>query len=59
MLRSRSNCIVMLVDPVVDRDVIKVMPGMVAKARSSGAATEAAIVSGLLPGNFALTLIVG
>ena len=35
------------------------MPGIVAKARSSGPATEEAIVSGLAPGNCALTEMVG
>ena len=49
----------MLVEPVEERDVISVMPGIVAKARSRGAATEAAIVSGLAPGRFAETEIVG
>ncbi len=35
------------------------MPGMVAKARSSGPATDEAIVSGLAPGSVAETEIVG
>ena len=37
MLRSRSNCMTMLVVPSADDEVIMVMPGIVAKARSSGA----------------------
>jgi hypothetical protein len=59
MLRSRSNCSVMFVEPLEERDVIWVMPGIVANARSRGAATEDAIVSGLAPGRLADTLIVG
>ncbi len=35
------------------------MPGIVAKERSSGPATEEAIVSALAPGRLALTAIVG
>ena len=35
------------------------MPAMVANCRSSGAATEIAIVSGLAPGSWAETVIVG
>ena len=59
MLRSRSNCIVIEVVPSADDDVIIVIPGIVANARSSGPATEDAIVSGLAPGNCAETLMVG
>ena len=59
MSRSRSNCSVMFVDPLDERDVICVMPGIVAKARSSGAATDEAIVSGFAPGRLADTLMVG
>ena len=40
-------------------DVISVTPAMRPKRRSSGVATEDAIVSGLAPGSAALTLIVG
>src|SRR6202142_830636 len=59
MLRSRSNCMTMLVVPSADDEVIMLMPGIVAKARSSGPATDEAIVSGLAPGREALTEIVG
>ena len=48
-----------LVTPRLDDDVIMVMPGIVAKARSSGPATEEAIASGLAPGSCALTDTVG
>ena len=50
MLRSRSNCMTMLVVPSADDEVIMLMPGIVAKARSSGPATDEAMVSGLAPG---------
>ena len=40
-------------------DVISSMPAMAENAFSSGVATVAAIVSGLAPGRFAPTLIVG
>ena len=59
MLRSRSNCMTMLALPFDERDVISATPGIVANARSSGAATEVAIVSGFAPGNWADTEIVG
>ena len=59
MLRSRSNCTVIEVEPVALDEVIEVMPAMVASCRSIGVATEAAMVSGLAPGNVALTLMVG
>ena len=49
----------MSVRPSTDDDVIMLMPGIVAKARSSGPATEAAIVSGLAPGRTAVTATVG
>ncbi len=45
--------------PSAEDDVIRSMPGMVAKARSSGPATAEAIVSALAPGSEALTAIVG
>ncbi len=35
------------------------MPGMIANCRSSGCATALAIVSGLAPGYFTFTLMVG
>src|SRR6185503_2448578 len=59
MLRERSNCIVMLVEPSWLVDVIWFTPAMRPNCRSSGVATDDAIVSGLAPGNPALTLITG
>ena len=50
---------VMFDPPLVERDVIRLMPGMVAKARSSGATTEVAMVSGLAPGSWVETEMVG
>ena len=41
---------VMLVEPIPLLDVMESMPAMVANWRSSGVATEAAMVSGLAPG---------
>jgi hypothetical protein len=55
MSRLRSNCRVMLVLPCELRELIEVMPGIVANCFSSGVATVAAIVSGLAPGRLALT----
>ena len=59
MLRFRSNCIVMFVEPSELVDVISVTPAMRPNWRSSGVATDEAIVSGLAPGRPAPTLIVG
>src|SRR6266542_413724 len=59
MLRFRSNWIVMLVEPSPLVEVISVMPAMRPNWRSSGVATEEAIVSGLAPGRPEETLIVG
>jgi len=42
-----------------EREVIRLMPGIVAKARSSGATTDVAMVSGLAPGSAVVTAIVG
>ena len=50
MLRLRSNSSVICVMPSVFSEVMAVMPAMVANCRSSGAATETAMVSGLAPG---------
>ena len=50
ILRLRSNWMVIVVVPSADVEVIDVMPAMVESCRSIGAATEAAIVSGLAPG---------
>ena len=49
----------MLVDPWRQSEVIAVTPEMAPSARSSGAETLAAMVSGLAPGSEALTRIVG
>ena len=49
----------MSVEPSVLAEVISVMPAMRPSERSSGVATVEAIVSGLAPGNFALTRMVG
>src|SRR5215471_15036329 len=57
--RLRSNWSVMFVEPSVDEDVISVTPAIRPNCRSSGVATEDAIVAGEAPGSPALTLIVG
>jgi hypothetical protein len=49
----------MLVDPSELDEVIESMPEIVENCRSSGVATEAAIISGLAPGRPALTCMVG
>ena len=59
MLRLRSNSRVIWVLPCVLSEVIDVMPAMVANCRSSGAATETAMVSGLAPGYCTVTVMVG
>src|ERR1700712_3373 len=59
MLRSRSNCSVMLVEPAELDEVIELMPAMVENWFSSGVATADAIVSGSAPGRLALTVMVG
>ena len=59
MSRFRSNCNTMDVDPRRLIDVISVMPAMRPNWRSSGVATEVAIVSGLAPGSAAETWMVG
>ena len=59
MLRLRSNWMVIWVCPSDDDDVIDEMPAMVENCRSIGAATEAAMVSGLAPGSVAVTWMVG
>ena len=57
--RLRSNCIVIEADPVDDEEVISLMPAIFANCRSSGVATEDAIVSGSAPGSPAPTEITG
>ena len=59
MLRPRSNCRVMLVEPRLLAEVISVMPAMRPNCRSRGVATEEAMVSGLAPGRPAETWMVG
>src|SRR5580658_7540895 len=59
MLRLKSNCIVTEVDPRLLEEVICVMLAIRPNWRSSGVATEEAIVSGLAPGRLAPTEIVG
>ena len=59
MFRFRSNWSVMFVDPRELVEVISVTPAMRPNWRSSGVATEEAMVSGLAPGSPAETLMVG
>src|SRR5208282_3278434 len=57
--RLRSNCRTMPVEPRPLEEVICVTPAMRPNWRSSGVATEEAIVSGLAPGRLAPTEMVG
>src|ERR1051325_2689624 len=57
--RERLNWRVMDVEPREEADVMESRPEMVENWRSSGVATEAAIVSGLAPGRPAETWMVG
>src|SRR5262245_42076309 len=59
ILRLRLNCSVIEVEPWELDELIESMPAMPENWRSSGVATEAAMVSGFAPGKPALTLIVG
>jgi hypothetical protein len=59
MLRLKSNCSVMRVEPSEEDEVISVTPAMRPRARSSGVATVEAIVSGFAPGSCACTEMVG
>src|SRR6266566_4588987 len=59
MLRLRSNCRTMFVEPSWLVEVISVTPAMRPNWRSSGVATADAMVSGLAPGRPAWTWIVG
>src|SRR5215831_13361175 len=59
MLRLRSNCMVTLVDPNWLVEVIWLIPAMRPNWRSSGVATDDAMVSGLAPGSPAFTLMTG
>ena len=49
----------MPVPPCALVEVISLMPGIVANWRSSGCATDEAMISGLAPGSCAETLMVG
>src|SRR5262245_39655240 len=59
MSRLRSNCSTIAVEPRLLVEVISVTAAMCPNCRSSGAATEVAIVSGLAPGSAACTWMVG
>ena len=59
MLRLRSNSSVICELPSVFREVIALTPAMVENCRSSGAATEIAMVSALAPGYCTETEMVG
>jgi hypothetical protein len=59
MSRFKSNCNAIPVFPSVELEVIWVTPEIRPNWRSSGVATEEAIVSGLAPGKEAPTPIVG
>ena len=50
MLRDRSNCIVIWLEPETFTDVICAKPGICPNCVSSGVATAVAIVCGLAPG---------
>jgi hypothetical protein len=59
MLLLRVNCRVRVVEPRALLEVIWVMPGMALNCTSRGVATDEAMVSGLAPGNWPMTWIVG
>ena len=59
MLRLRSNWRVIEVLPSVLVELTVLSPAIVENCRSSGVATDEAIVSGLPPGSSAVTWIVG
>ena len=59
MLRVRSNCTMIEVEPSEETDVISVTPAMTPSWRSSGAATVAAMMAGSAPGRLADTRMVG
>ena len=56
IFRLRSNCKVIPVEPRLLEEVISFSPAIRPNCRSSGVATEDAIVSGLAPGRFAFDL---
>ncbi len=57
--RDRSNCSVTCVEPWADEELMLSRPAIVENCRSSGVATDEAIVSGEAPGRAAETWIVG
>ena len=57
--RLRSNCSVMLVEPMRLEEIMESTPAMVVNWRSSTVATEDAMVAGLAPGSPACTWMVG
>ena len=59
MLRLRSNCRVIVLVPSTFIDVICVRPLIWLNWVSSGSATDEAMVSGLAPGNWPVTVSVG
>ena len=59
IFRFKSNCSVIAVAPRELVDVISVTPAIRPNCRSSGVATEEAMVSGLAPGKAAATVMVG
>src|SRR5213593_3336486 len=59
MSRLRSNCNTIAVEPRLLDEVISLRPAIRANWRSSGAATDEAMTSGLAPGSAAETWIVG
>src|SRR5271165_2055272 len=59
ILRLKSNCKLILVDPSELEDVISLTPAIWPSWRSSGVATDDAMVSGLAPGKAELTLMAG
>src|SRR5215813_489179 len=59
MFRLKLNCSVIDVEPCEFVELIESMPAIPENCRSSGVATDEAIVSGLAPGRLALTLMVG
>ncbi len=59
MLRSSANCRVIALTPSALLEVICDRPGISENCRSSGCATDDAMVSGLAPGKLAETWMVG
>src|SRR5579872_2704327 len=59
MFRSSANWTTICVAPMLDVDVMLSMPAIVENCFSSGVATVAAMVCGLVPGSVAVTVIVG